>query len=413
VWGGQPFQLFFDPTEPRRELKNLGFRRADPEHLNTRYLNTRPDGLRIRGGLGHFDGRAAVVRNNSRSPSCCDKTSCCYNLLAVKTAALSLVFLSLAVFAQTAKSNLIQMAFPDAKGVLEFDAGPTTPEIRLRPDGKEVQLKSMDRPDRLNITAFLQRVPFPASPERCRDAWWPDTKKAPVPHDDLHETEVKDGIARVEFIMPEYQGIKVRQKDIHAYLGGGDLCAEIHLSKVLFEPKDQKLFEDLLASAKLAPDAMPSVGENSAAKPEHDGTYYFLEASKHYQQEKFPEAADLYLKALEQEHRHRTLSKDLTRVLIDNLGMSYGMSGKLSQAKATFEFGLTQDPEYPMFFYNLACYYGETNKMDDALAQLRLAYKYKANSIPGEGIPDPLKDDSFRRFVGNEEFVKAVHEMQK
>jgi hypothetical protein len=348
-----------------------------------------------------------MTRNNSRSPSGC------YNLIAVKPTAFFVVFLSLTALSQTRKSNLIQMAFPDAKGVLEFDVGPTTPEIHIRPDGKEIQLKAMDRPDKLDVTAFLQRVPFPASPESCRDAWWPDTKKAPVPHADLHETEVKDGIARVEFIIPEYQGIKLRQKDIHAYLGGGDLCAEIHLSKILFEPKDKKLFEDLLATAKLSPDAMPLAGQSSPAAQEHDGTYYFLEATKLYRQEKYPEAADLYLRALEQEHHHRTLSKDLTRVLIDNLGMSYGMGGKLEQAKATFVFGLTQDPEYPMFYYNLACYYGETNKMDDALAQLRLAYKYKANSIPAEGIPDPLKDDSFRHFVGNEEFVKAVHEMQK
>jgi hypothetical protein len=332
----------------------------------------------------------------------------------MKTAMLVVAALcSLTAPAQTPKGHLTQMAFPDGNGILEFDAGPVSPEIHMRPDGKEVQLKVLDRPDGLNITAFLQRVAFPASPEKCRNAWWPDTKKAPVPHDDLHETEVKDGIARVEFMITEYKGMKVHQKDLHAYLGGGDLCAEIHLSKVSFEPKDQKLFDDLLASAKLSPEAMPTSSQNTGAGPAHDGTYYFQEASRLYMGQKYPEAADLYLKALEQEQRHRTLSKDLTRVLIDNLGMSYGMSGKLSQAKATFVYGLTQDPEYPMFFYNLACYYGEVNQMDDALAQLRLAYRYKANSIPGEDIPDPLKDDSFRRFVSNEEFVKAVHEMQK
>jgi hypothetical protein len=33
--------------------------------------------------------------------------------------------------------------------------------------------------------------------------------------------------------------------------------------------------------------------------------------------------------------------------------------------------------------------------------------------IAGETLPDPLKDDSFRHFAGNEEFVKAVREMQK
>jgi hypothetical protein len=47
------------------------------------------------------------------------------------------------------------------------------------------------------------------------------------------------------------------------------------------------------------------------------------------------------------------------------------------------------------------------------LTQLGLAYKYKANMISQETLPDPLKDDSFRDFVGKEEFVKAVHAMQK
>jgi tetratricopeptide (TPR) repeat protein len=305
------------------------------------------------------------------------------------------------------------MGFPNEKGVLEFDAGPVIPEIQVRPDGQEVQMKALDRPDGLYITTFLQHVSFLASAEKCRDAWWPDTKKAPVPHDNLRETEVKDGIARVEFMITEFKGMTVHQKNLHAYLGGGDLCAEIHLSKISFEPKDQKLFDDVVASAKISLEAVAPNGQGSSTPPERDGTYYFQEASKLYLQQKYPEATDLYLKALEQEGRHRTLSQNLTRVLIDNLGMSYGMIGKLDQAKATFEFGLKQDPEYPMFFYNLACYYGEVNQMDDALAQLRLAYKYKANSIPGEGIPDPLKDDSFQRFVGNEAFVKAVHEMQK
>ena len=79
----------------------------------------------------------------------------------------------------------------------------------------------------------------------------------------------------------------------------------------------------------------------------------------------------------------------------------------------TFEYGLTQDPEYPMFYYNLACTYGETKNMQQAIEELRLAYKYKANMIAGETLPDPLKDDSFRFFVNDDGFVKAVTDMQK
>ena len=333
----------------------------------------------------------------------------------MKTSALVVLFCSLSALAQAGKSNPVQMAIPGVRGVLQFDVGPTTPEIQVRPDGQEVQLRAFGRPDGLEITAFLQRVAFPASAEKCRDEWWPDTKKGPFQRDNLQETVVKDGIARVEFIVPEFQGVKVQQKNMHAYVGGGELCAEIHLSKVDFKPDDQKLFEGVLASVKLRRDALPSAAQSqSPAQPrDHDSSYYFGEGSKFFLQQNYTEAANSYQKGLDLEKGKRTLSKDYFRVLVDNLGMSYGISGNLPQAKATFEYGLTQDPEYPMFFYDLACTYGEMDKMNDALGQLRLAYKYKANMIAGETLPDPLKDDSFRHFVDKEEFVKAVREMQK
>ncbi len=334
----------------------------------------------------------------------------------MKTAAL-LLALCCAINApsQQASSGKVQMAIPGVNGVLEFDVGLTTPETRVRPDGKEVQLRAFGRPDGLTITAFLQRVTFPASAEKCRDEWWPDTKKGPFQRDNLQETVVKDGIARVEFIVPEFQGVKVEQKNIHAYLGARDLCAEMHLSKAGYKPGDQKLFEDFLASVRLLPDAQPTAeqGENPVQPRDLDSSYYFGQGSKFFLQQNYSQAADYYQKALNLEKQKRALSKDYFRVLVDNLGMSYGIGGNLPQAKATFEYGLTQDPEYPMFFYKIACTYGEMDKMDDALAQLRLAYKYKANMIAGETFPDPLKDDSFRHFVGKEEFVRAVHEMQK
>jgi len=319
------------------------------------------------------------------------------------------------ILAQAGKQNPVQMAIPGVEGVLELDVGPATPETRVRPDGKEVQLRAFGRPDKLNITAFLQRVTFPASPEKCRAEWWPGTKEAPFRRDNLQETVVKDGIARVEFIVPEFQGVKVQQKNIHAYIGARDLCGEIHLSKVAFKPEDQKLFEDLLASVKLLPEAWPFANQSpsQAQAGDRDSWYYFSQGSKFYLEQNYSEAADFYAKALDLEKQKRTLSKDYFRVLVDNLGMSYGISGKLPQAKATFEYGLTLDPEYPMFYYNLACTYGEMDKMGDALTQLRLAYKYKSNAISGETLPDPLKDDSFRHFAGKKEFVSAVHDMQK
>lgn len=235
--------------------------------------------------------------------------------------------------------------------------------------------------------------------------------KAPFPRDDLRENEIKDGIARVEFIIHKYKGSPIEQKNIHAYLGSGNLCAEVHLSKVVFKPADQKLFEEVLASVRLLPEAD---GDNTPSAASADVMSYVGQASRFYLQRNYSAAAPLYQKALDMEKTRRTLDSSIFRVLVDNLGMSYGISGNLEKAKETFAYGITQDPEYPMFYYNMACTYGEMNKMEESLEQLRLAYKYRANMIPGEGgVPDPLTDDSFRAFVKDEKFVQAVHEMQK
>ena len=56
---GEPFQLFFRPSELAQELRNMGFQRTeilDTEEINARYFKDRADGLRVRGGLGQLMG---------------------------------------------------------------------------------------------------------------------------------------------------------------------------------------------------------------------------------------------------------------------------------------------------------------------------------------------------------------------
>ena len=79
------------------------------------------------------------------------------------------------------------------------------------------------------------------------------------------------------------------------------------------------------------------------------------EGSALYLRGDYKKAIGPYQKALDLEKQKRTLEQNLWRVLVDNLGMSYGISGNLKIAKETFEYGISEDPEYPMFYYNMAC----------------------------------------------------------
>jgi hypothetical protein len=79
------------------------------------------------------------------------------------------------------------------------------------------------------------------------------------------------------------------------------------------------------------------------------------EGSAHYLRREYKKAIGPYQKALDLEKQSRTLEQNLWRVLVDNLGMSYGITGDLKVAKETFEYGISEDSEYPMFYYNMAC----------------------------------------------------------
>src|SRR5215471_13465104 len=74
------------------------------------------------------------------------------------------------------------VSVPGVSGALELDPGSVAWESRVRSDGKETQLRAMGRADHLLVTAFVQRVTFPASAERCRDEWWPMTEKGERSH---------------------------------------------------------------------------------------------------------------------------------------------------------------------------------------------------------------------------------------
>ena len=130
--------------------------------------------------------------------------------------------------------------------------------------------------------------------------------------------------------------------------------------------------------------------------------------SQYYLDRDFKSAIGPYQKALDLEQQTRTLDKTLWKVLVDNLGMAYGITGELKKAKEVFEYGISKDPDYPLFYYNLACTYGEMKDMDKAIEYLKLAFDRRENMIPGEKMPNPATDSSFKAFMKNENFRAAL-----
>lgn len=137
------------------------------------------------------------------------------------------------------------------------------------------------------------------------------------------------------------------------------------------------------------------------------------EGSDYYQKHDFEKAIGPYQKALDLEKEQQTLNKTLWKVLVDNLGMAYGITGNLDQAMDTFAYGISKDPDYPMFYYNMACTYGEKKDMDHTIEYLKLAFARRENMIKGETMPNPATDSSFADFMRDEKFQAALKELEK
>ena len=123
-----------------------------------------------------------------------------------------------------------------------------------------------------------------------------------------------------------------------------------------------------------------------------------------FQQERFADAIAPYEHARRLNASSKALDKTTERVLNDQLGMSYGISGQLDISKALFQQAVKDDPDYALYRYNLACAIAESGDLDSTLETLAGALQRRKNVIAGEEFPNPRQDSSFKRFLGQERF---------
>jgi tetratricopeptide (TPR) repeat protein len=118
-----------------------------------------------------------------------------------------------------------------------------------------------------------------------------------------------------------------------------------------------------------------------------------------------------YEKAKELADADKSVAPPQKRPIIDQLGVIYGMSGKFDESIETYQQAIAQDPDYPPYYYNLACSYSESGDLDKAIFNLQEAYRRKDKWPAPQSFPDPRKDDSFKNYLGNEQFKKALKDM--
>jgi hypothetical protein len=323
------------------------------------------------------------------------------------------VFLNIAgtAGAQAEASTRTVVAFPNGQGGVSLELPGFQPDTNeTKADGRRY-FKASHPETGVIVSVTLERGPRPASRDGCV-AHLAKLKVGPFVvrgHDITFESSAPT--PRLEYTIAETQGIQVEQKNVRTCLSQGNLYADIHLSKVLYTPADQPLFEAVLNTLHTLQSPVPSAGQpTSANRP--SSLDLFRKGSAYYLRRQYTESIPFYQQAVNLEKAAPQLEKSVWRVLVDNLGMAYGMTGHLTEAKETFDYGLSIDPEYGMFHYNLACTYAEMGSREEAKQSLALAFRDRHNHNPGEaGLPDPRRDSSFQRLMREPDFRAFVEQL--
>ena len=130
---------------------------------------------------------------------------------------------------------------------------------------------------------------------------------------------------------------------VRGFVANGDVCGDLEIYSYtplrLQDSNLRKIFSSFQLNEKYAPQFKD----------------LFLYAQILYQHHMYGPAAPVYEKALAKLNEDSGSTQTMKRVITDQAGMSYGMSGNIAKARAIFERAVAADPDYPLYYYNLAC----------------------------------------------------------
>jgi len=310
-------------------------------------------------------------------------------------------------WAQTPKKDgNFTLALPAHQGQLKWNADEfKIVQSSAKPNGAEVGIRANDGSSQFTLLGFLFLFPeqAPMTSAKCRDGVLEPAKKSNPTIKIAATTEMvrSDGppVELVSYVGQGRDGKLVYS--MRGFIAIGDICGDLEVYgndlNVIRDPNLKKVWE----SYRFDPQYVPQFND------------VFSYAQILYQNHMYPAAAPVFEQVLTKLKDDQDKDQVMwRRMTTDQAGIAYGLAGNIPKARALFEAAVAKDPEYPMYYYNLACADAGEKKLADARTHLQQAFARKANVIQGEAMPDPTKDDSFIPYRDNKEFWTFVESLR-
>ena len=188
-------------------------------------------------------------------------------------------------------------------------------------------------------------------------------------------------------------------KHLYSFRGAGDQCLSMEVY-----PDPQSQLDLGKASSFLSRQSY-----DSQYIPKSKDKFIYAEIL--YRTKQYKAAAPIYsdfLQSISNDKAHLMQR----RIATDNMGTSLGISGDVEAARKLFQKAAAEDPDYPLNYYNLACADAEQGNSKGARTHLQQAFDRKANTLPGEKMPDPTLDDSIQKLKNDKSFWTFVQTLR-
>lgn len=320
------------------------------------------------------------------------------------------VWLSLALLAPIAAAKAqtspgkLTFALPEHPGRMALRQGSwQIVELSAKSNGNEWGERAEQ--GKQHMLAFLFAAPdkAPLTAATCRDGVLAsEHAEAAIQIRSAIRSESNVEIAMAVLVSPTNARMSLR-----AFVASGDLCGDISFSSVDTTPGDEDAYRQTM---ELAKQTLLTLTFEPALEPTFTDAFAYaqVESQKH----QYAGAAAAFRSALAKVDQSADPLK-FRRLVTDQLAMSLGLSGDLSGSREVNEAAIKKDPEYPLYYYNLACADAEAGKAEAARRHLQQAYDRRSHLITGESFPNPTADDSLQKLKGDEAFWGLAQRISK
>ena len=270
-------------------------------------------------------------------------------------------------------------------------------QTSAKPGGTELGLRVHDKGNTVALLfLFLAPKESRGNAAACRQGELDQVQKSMGPNfkDVKLNPGGKDNQATATTLVSGKNG-----QSLYGFYGSTDQCLSIEVYSDPGTKLDLDKASSFLALQKYDASYVPTSSDK------------FIYAEILYRNQQYKASAPIYadyLQSIPNDKAHQTPH----RIATDEMAMALGMSGDIDGARKVLQEAIKSDPDYPLNYYNLACADAEEGKAADAKLHLQQAFDRKANTIPGEHLPDPTKDDSILKLKKDKDFWAFVQTLK-